>query len=542
MNRRRTRVSLVIVLTALAWSWLAVAGGALQESPRGGTTSSLQTVPERTGYRETSRYADVMAFLRTVDAASRDIHLTTFGTTVEKRELPLAVAGAAAATPEAVRATGKLRVYIQANIHGGEVEGKESAQALLRTLAGGGHADWLEQMTLLVAPIYNADGNERMALDNRGPQHGPLGGQGQRANAQGLDLNRDHMKLDSPEARAVVRLMNEYDPHVSIDLHTTNGSHHGYLLTYAPPLHPATDPLIVRLLRLEWLPRVTATIRAKHGWDAYYYGNLQGTSRAPGSPDERSWRTFDHRPRFNNNYVGLRNRFAVLSEAYAYASFRERILATDRFLEENLNYIRANAASIRRITGEADRRRLIGASLPLRAEPERAAEMVEILLGEVAAEKHPVDGHVMHSRTEAKIPERMAEYGSFHGTEPERVPAAYFVPAGLTAAMDRLRAHGITVEPVKTPATIDAETFHIDSSEAAARPFQNHHERTLTGRWTPARRTLPAGTLRVDMSQPLARLAFYLLEPRSDDGLVNWNLMDEELRGATEYPVIRSAN
>ena len=95
---------------------------------------------------------------------------------------------------------------------------------LLRELAEGKHEDWLNSMVLIIAPIYNADGNERFALNNRGPQHGPLGGQGQRPNAQGLDLNRDHMKLDSPEGRAVVKLMNDYDPHVSMDLRTTNGS------------------------------------------------------------------------------------------------------------------------------------------------------------------------------------------------------------------------------------------------------------------------------------------------------------------------------
>ena len=105
------------------------------------------------------------------------------------------------ATPEAARASGRPIVYVQGNIHGGEVEGKESAQNLLRAIARGQHADWMKTMVLLVAPIYNADGNERFALDNRGPQNGPLGGQGQRPNAQGLDLNRDHMKLDSPEAR-----------------------------------------------------------------------------------------------------------------------------------------------------------------------------------------------------------------------------------------------------------------------------------------------------------------------------------------------------
>jgi hypothetical protein len=502
--------------------------------------SAIKTTPEKTDYRETSRYADVMAFLEALDEASPNIHLTTFGITNEKRALPLAVVGAQDASPEAVKRTGKLRVYIQGNIHGGEVEGKESAQILLRELAEGRHDDWLKAMVLLVAPIYNADGNERVALNNRGPQHGPMGGQGQRANAQDLDLNRDHVKLDSPEGRAVVKLMNDYDPHVSMDLHTTNGSRHAYFLTYAPPLNPATDESITRLLRLEWLPRVTATIRAKHGWDYYYYGNLQGTSRDPGSPNERSWRSFDHRPRFNNNYIGLRNRFAVLSEAYAYASFRDRILATSRFVDENLNYVRDNADTIRRIVEQADAKNLVGSQLPLRAELERAPELVEILLGEVEPEKHPVDGHVMHLRKDVKIPEKMAEYGTFKATESEWVRAAYFVPPQLTTVIDRLRAHGVVATPLKSAAKMAIEEFRIDSSQTAAQPFQGHKERTLTGAWVAAEQQIPAGTLQVQMTQPLARLAFYLLEPRSDDGLTTWNFLDEALREAKAYPIVRT--
>lgn len=504
--------------------------------------SGIQTIPEKSSFRDTSRYADVMAFLEALDKASTKVHLTSFGITNEKRALPLAVVGAPDASPEAVRRTGKLRVYIQGNIHAGEVEGKESTQMLLRELAEGRHDDWLETMVLLIAPIYNADGNERFALNNRGPQYGPLGGQGQRPNAQGLDLNRDHMKLDSPEGLAVVKLMNDYDPHVSMDLHTTNGSHHAYFLTFAPPLNPATEPSIIGLLRKEWFPWLTTTIRTKYGWDYYYYGNLQGTTREPGTPAERSWRTFDHRPRFNNNYIGLRNRFALLSEAYAYASFRDRILATSRFVEENLNYIRANAARIRRVVEEADKRRLVGSKLPLRAEMERAPELVEILLGEVTQEKHPVDGHVMNVRKDVKIPEKMAEYGTFKATEIERVPAAYFVPAGLTDAIDRLKAHGIAAVPLKAATTVQVEEFRIDASEAAPSPFQKHNERRLKGSWVAAERELPAGSLRVEMRQPLARLAFYLLEPRSDDGLTNWNFLDEALRDAKVYPILRTRN
>jgi hypothetical protein len=523
---------------SLVFLWLITSAGSAQTpSP---DLSALRTTPEKTEFRETSRYADVMTFLQSLDKASTRVHLTTFGVTTEKRALPLAVAGAPDSSPEAVRRTGKLRVYIQGNIHGGEVEGKESAQMLLRDLAEGRHEDWLSTMVLLVAPIYNADGNERIALNNRGSQHGPVGGQGQRANAQGLDLNRDHIKLDSPEGRAVVKLMNDYDPHVSIDLHTTNGSHHAYLLTYAPPLNPATDESITRLLRLEWLPRVTATIRARHGWDYYYYGNLQGSTREPGSPEERSWRSFDHRPRFNNNYIGLRNRFAVLSEAYAYASFRDRILATSRFVEENLTYASRNADAIRGIVARADKKNLVGSRLSLRAELERAPELVEILLGEVEPEKHPVDGHVMHLRKDVKIPEKMAEYVTFKSSESERVPAAYFIPPQLGDAIDRLRAHGVAATALKSAMTAAVEEFRIDASETAPHAFQNHNQRTLQGAWVAIERQLPAGTLRVDMIQPLARLAFYLLEPRSDDGLTNWNFLDDALRGAKVYPIVRT--
>ena len=523
----------------------------------------IRTVPEKTDYRDTSKYADVMAFLEAIDKASDRVHLTTMGTTDEQRAIPLAVIGAPGASPQAVAGTGKLRVYIQGNIHGGEVEGKESAQLLLRDLAAGRHDDWLQSMVFLIAPIYNADGNERFALNNRGPQYGPMGGQGQRPNAQGLDLNRDHMKLDSPEARAVAKLMTDYNPHVALDLHTTNGTRHAYHLTYSPPLHPATDPGIVDLLRKQWFPFVTRTVRDKYGWEYSYYGNVSGPStglRAGGrrgggaaraappaaaepapAVAERRWETFDHRPRFNNNYIGLRNRFALLSEAFAYLTFQDRILATNRFVEESLTFAKANADRIRKATEAADRVRLVGERLPLRAEMQHTGT-VEVLMGDVSEEKHPVDGHIMNLRKDVKTPETMLDYLTFKGLEPERVPSAYYVPASLTQALDRLKVHGVVMTALKSAAKVPVEEFRIDSSVAAATAFQNHNERTLTGAWVPAERELPAGTLKVELTQPLGRLAFYLIEPRADDGLVDWNLLDEALKDAKAYPIVRTRN
>ena len=495
------------------------------------------TRPERSEYRETSRYDDVVAFLDTVDRASPRVHLTSFGYSYEGRALPLVVWGNVPnASPEAVLASGKTRVFIQANIHAGEVEGKEAMLMLLRDLARGEHARWADSLVLLIAPIYNADGNERITLNNRPLQHGPVGGMGQRPNAQGYDLNRDHTKLDTPEARSLLSLLRRYDPHVGIDLHTTNGTYHAYQLTYAPPLHPNTDPAITGLLRNDWLPAVTRTIRAKDGWAFYHYGNLPDE----GDSTPRGWYTFDHRPRFNNNYLGLRNRFAILSEAYAYLPFAERIAVTRRFVEEILNYAYTHASTIQRTVAEADQRALTGQQLALRARHQQSRQPATILLGDVAREHHPYTGEPILRRTDVKRPERMPEWISFAPSESERLPAAYLLPPALEGAIERLQAHGVRYRVLSRATRVAVEEFRIDSTRLADRPFQMHRERTLWGAYRPASAVLPAGTLVVPTDQPLGRLAFTLLEPRSDDGFVTWNVLDEALKGASVYPILRT--
>src|SRR6184192_1328192 len=181
-----------------------------------------KTAAETSNYLSTSRYADVMAFVGAIQRADADIRVETFATTNEGRALPLVIVGPY--TPQSARASGKPVIFIMANIHAGEVEGKEAAKMLLRDLVTSDRK-LRERMTILIAPIYNADGNEKISTSNRKTQVGPMNGVGMRENGQGLDLNRDYMKLESPEARGLVRnVFERWDPLVTVDLHTTNGS------------------------------------------------------------------------------------------------------------------------------------------------------------------------------------------------------------------------------------------------------------------------------------------------------------------------------
>ncbi len=514
-----------------------VVAGAVDAKGQTGTPVGVLTRAERTDFRETSSYADVMEFVERVASVSPRLHLTTFGYSSEGRPLPLIVVGNLSdASAAAVLATGKVRVYVQGNIHAGEVCGKEALQTLLRSLANGEREEWLDSLVLLIAPIYNADGNERVRLTNRGRQNGPIGGMGQRPNAQGYDLNRDHMKIDSPEARSLIKLMNEYDPQVMVDLHTTNGTTHAYHLTYAPPLHPNTHPAIDGLLREELLPAVTRSVKEKHGWDFYYYGNLPWR----GSSDERGWYTFDHRPRFNNNYVGLRNRIAILGEAYSYASFEDRVKASLWFVEEIVAYVYEKASAVRQVIADAEAEDLVGTELGLRATMARSELPAEILLGQVEEGRNPYSGQTILKRLDVRSAESMPVFGTFRPTETERVPASYLVPGDLDAVVNKLRDHGVAWSYVEEPYAAQVERFVIDSTTVAEREFQGHRERTLFGAYETVEMTVSEGTVVVPLDQPLGRLAFYLLEPRSDDGFVQWNVLDGVLEGSNHYPIVRT--
>ena len=520
--------------TALLITSIFVGGLPLSASAQKTDLSFLLTRAERTDYRETTRYDELMGFLEVASAQTPRMHLTEFGYSVEGRSLPLVVFGDVAdGSPGAVRASGKTRVYLQGNIHAGEVCGKEALLMLIRELASGEHAEWADSLVLIMAPIYNVDGNERVRLDNRPRQNGPLGGMGQRPNAQGLDLNRDHMKTASPEARSVVALMRDYDPHVSVDLHTTNGSRHAYHLTYAPPLNPNTPRVIDTLLREAWLPELTDRMKSAHDWNTYYYGNL------PFRAGTEGWYTFDHRPRFNNNYVGLRGRIAILSEAYAYDTFRNRVLSTNAFVDEILALAYREASAIRHLLAGVDADVITGRELAVRSELSMNRSAVTLLMGDVRETTHPYTGEMVLERLPVELPRTMPEYGTFSPTETSTVPSAWIVPVSERAILDALDVHGITYA-TRSGEGLRVDAFHVDSLTTASREFQGVLEVEVHGAWN-ATADAPSGMVAVVPSgQPLGRLAHYLLDPRSDDGLANWGVLGDHLKEGDNYPIYRT--
>ena len=275
----------------------------------------LLTVAERSDYQATSKHAEVVEYCERLAKLSPLVRLAELGVTLEERKLPLViVADPPVATPEEAARSGKLVVFAMGNIHAGEVDGKEALLMLMRDLALAKDRPLLKDLVLLFVPNFNADGGDRMDK-NRSWQNGPAE-VGTRANAQGFDLNRDYIKLESPEVRALVRFFTRWDPAITIDMHTTNGSYHNHTITYDSPRHPAFDARLVEFGRDKMLPEVGKMLTKRSGYLANYYGNFDNKKTV--------WEAAPALPRFGTQYVGFRHRIGILCESYVYASYRDR--------------------------------------------------------------------------------------------------------------------------------------------------------------------------------------------------------------------------
>lgn len=521
------------------------------------TSAALpRTRAERTGYRETSRHADVLAFLDSLRAAGAPIIIGSVGQTTEGRDIPYVIASRPLVrTPEEARRSGRVIAYVQGNIHAGEVEGKEALQALIRDLTTDPRPNVLDSLILIAVPIYNGDGNERVDVQarHRGAQNGPEL-VGQRPNARGFDLNRDYMKVDAPETRASLAMFARWDPHVFVDLHTTNGSYHGYNLTWSASLNPAAElpgaTFGGAFARDSLLPEVQRRTRARRGITIFPYGNFAGDPGPDAVP--AGWVTYDHRPRFGTNYYALRGRISVLSEAYSHDPFDVRVRATDGFVRELLSLVAERSAAIQALTRAASAAVAgwtpgAGPGVPVRARLTPTPDTGDVVFERLepttdTVGREPGVRRGMR-RTGVYRTARMPLVDRFVPTLTRPVPWGYAVAAGDTGALRLLRAHGVALERLTRDWRGDAgPQFVTDSVTIAPRPFQGRREVSLRGRWIPAPSvTLPAGTVIVPAAQPLGVVAMYLLEPESDDGVVNWDVGARVSAPGTVPAVVRLA-
>lgn len=503
----------------------------VSQAPAG--VDAPRTVVEAGDHLAASRHADVVAFCQEIAKSSPNAHYAELGKSAEGRPLPLLIlADPPVKSPIEAARSGKTIVLAVGGIHGDEASGKEALLMLARELAAEPHPEILKNLIVALAPLVNADGNERISKTNQPGQDGPEEGVGQRFNARGLDLNRDFVKLQAPETRALVRFFNVWKPHLYIDAHSTNGSRHRYAITYEGPRNPAGDSSIIDFARSRFLPEVASAFKKATGLKTYHHGSF--------SPDHAQWTSFPAKGPHGANYFGLRNRLSVLVAANAHDPHKTRVDATRNFVRECLIAAAAHKDEIRKLAEEADKRTIEAGKnpddedrVPLRFEP-KELENAEPILGYATKEEN---GRRVSTDEPKDYPAKVLI--ELVPTESVARPFAYLIAPERREAVETLQRHGIDVQELREDLDLDLEVHRVDEI-GKSEPEAWGRQDVLDLRATPRNETrrIPAGTLVVKTAQPLGTLAVYLLEPRSEDGLATWGLLDG-LKTETDFPVLR---
>ncbi len=507
----------------------------------------LLTKAEKSDFKTTSDYQDVTSFITSLNHSSRYLRAENIGTTIEGREIPLLIIGnPLPESPSDLRNDGRIVIYIQANIHAGEVEGKEATLMFARDLLDGRSPELLKNIVFLICPLFNADGNEKISPLNRTYQNGPVNGVGIRYNDQMLDLNRDAMKVESQEVRGVItNVFNRWDPAIFMDCHTTDGSYHVEPVTFTWMVNPDGDNFLIHYMRDKMMPAMSSALRNKYKTENCFYGEFDDMSHP-----ESGWFYDSAEPRYMTNYYGLRNRIGILDENYVYADFKSRVMGCYNLLWTLGAYAADNRSEIKAMLKEADARTVsrgmdpsVSDSFGIVFKAKPAPEKVTVQTYEVELSGDTSRWNRFR-KTDRQKTVTIPYYIDYYSARNVRFPYAYLLVTRDPEVINLLKIHGIKMEKLASDTKIEVERFDIQGLSPSARLNQGHYMNKIEGRFVSDTIAFAAGTIVIRTSQPLADLAAYLLEPQSNDGLLAWNFFDRYLvpqweMGYNPYPVYK---
>jgi len=480
------------------------------------------TPAEARNFDETPSYAATRGYIDRLVAASPLLRIEPFGRTPQGRELY-----AVRAAKPGSRA--KPVLLAQGGIHSGEIDGKDAGLMLLRDIALRGKDRLLDNADLLFVPIFNADGHERASAFNRPNQRGPRI-QGWRTTAQNLNLNRDYLKADTPEMKAMIGLLRKVRPALYLDLHVTDGTDYQYDITFMFPGWDgryAHSPAIGRWLDRSYRPAVTAALARAGHVPGPYVDAVDGRDPAKGV------RLGADQPRYSTGYADLARIPSVLVETHSLKPYRQRVLGTYVLVEESLRLVGAEGARIAAAIAADRASRPRTEIVSWKAAPKPLFVIPDFKGVAYETYKSAASGGPEVRFLGRPIVQGMPVLGQIPDTV-VTLPAAWWVPATKPEIIALLRVHGIAFETLAQPRTLTLDMVRVAGPKLGA-ANEGHVPLSAEG-YIHARRqeTFPIGSVRVPSGQPLGLLAAAMLEPESPDSLLAWNFYPEILQ-RTEY-------
>jgi pyruvoyl-dependent arginine decarboxylase (PvlArgDC) len=487
----------------------------------------LETTAEKSGFRKTGRYQEVIQLCNDFQKAyPKAVRCIEFGRTPENRPMLALIASRSGALTSKSTKEKKIPVLlIQGGIHAGEIDGKDAGFLALRdALKAPEEKSWLKQQVLIFVPVFNIDGHERFAAWNRPNQRGPEE-MGWRTTAQNFNLNRDYAKADTPEMQAMLALVNEWDPIAYVDLHVTDGAKFQHDISIQiEPVHAGDADLKTAGQKMK--SEVLAELRAKGSLPVGFYPSFNvNDDPTSGFTDGVA------PPRFSTGYFYLRNRFGMLVETHSWKDYATRVRITRNTIDAMLRLTAEHGKEWQHIAELADLRssKNMGQKEALDYTTTDKVQTIDFLGYEYTRTPSEVSGQLMTRYDESKPQAwKLPLKNEIIVGESETMPAAYIVPPAYAALVSaKLKQHGIDyrmIDKIVSKATV--ETFRAETAKPAAQSVESHQRLAVTGAWKAEPSDIKAGSLYVPLNQAKSRLIMALLEAKAPDSMLGWGFFN----------------
>ena len=486
-----------------------------------------QTYFEKSGYLETPRYAETMEYFRKLADYSDVAEMIKFGVSPQGRDLNcLVVSNDKAFKPEDAKATGKPVILIINGIHSGEIEGKDASMILLREILVTKEKEkMLDNVILLVIPVFSVDGHERFGKYNRINQNGPEE-MGWRTTAQNLNLNRDWMKADAPEMKAMLKLFSSWLPDFVIDNHTTDGADYLYVMTFGIEYFKNSHSETELMLRSKFAPflyeKMNQTGFLSHGYvwlKDWVKGLDSGITEGPGAP------------RFSTGYAAIQNRPALLVETHMLKPYKERVFSTKVAMEAVIEFCSDNKVEIIELNGKADRNSIINLlekkeKLPVGFKVSGKSVKTPFKGVKYYKEKSEISGAEKIVYTEEKENLVLDLFNDVQIVKEVSVPNLYIIPSEWSLIVERMRLHGVKVDTLKEDKIFDVKRYRFSDIKFEEKPFEGRNRVSFTINEYYEKRKIPAGSYIVSTDQRTIKVIVNLLEPEAEDSFIKWGFFN----------------
>lgn len=428
--------------------------------------------------------------------------------------------------PPGIRATGRNILWITNGIHPGEPDGIDASLLLAQALLEDDHLMGLTVHTAVcIVPVYNVWGARQRSRPSRPEQNGPPV-HGIRANARNLDLNRDFVKMDAMNTRALVGALQQWDPDIYFETHVSDGADHQYvmelLMTQKDKLDPNLSTFMTGVLEpalYQWMDRKGMAM-------CPYFEPLNETP-------EEGLAAFNDPPRYSTGFNALFDRIGILSESHMLKSYADRVNATYQLMLGTLAALDMNADLLRTARAEAKRatREASGFGSNHSLDTTRM-EMIPWKGYEAAHQPSAVGGQQMlvyrHERpTNTTVPWYDHYSSSLHIAK----PFAYLIPQAWKDVIGRLTHCGVQVTTLEKDTTFIVDVRRIEDHKTGTTPFEGHYVHRNV-RCSIARDTVEAfkGDALVPMGRWTDRFVMSVLDPEAEDSYFAWGFFDPILQ------------